>query len=426
MKKTTVQINGLPKRWTRSTLDQLLEEVDVRAEDLESQSDLEVLSLTKNHGLIPQTERFGKRIAIKNIRKYKVVERGWIAYNPYVIWEGAVHALRRDKPGVVSPVYRIWKRKEDDEGFVDYLLRTPLLIDAYNRFAAGAVNRRRSIKKNDLLSIEVPTPPIDEQRAISRSLTATRYAIETTEKVIAATQQLKQSLMHHLFTYGPVPVDEAENVELQETEIGIRPKHWDIEPLVDSAQFTKKPKGLNASNKPEIAFVPMEAISEESHRIMDVDMRKPSDVRSGVYFESGDLLLAKITPCLENGKQGIVDDLRAGWGYATTEVYPLKGDKISTELLGYYLKLSSVRDFLISKMQGTTGRKRLPKDALKNLPVPIPNKKEQITMLSYLQTVDQKIEAENQKLTALQSLFDSLLHHLMTGKVRVDPDKIKA
>src|SRR5206468_241287 len=79
-----------------------------------SERKLEVLSLTKRWGLLPQSERFDKRIATDDVDTYKVVRTGWIVYNPYVIWEGAVHALRRAKPGIVSPVYAVWKRKADD------------------------------------------------------------------------------------------------------------------------------------------------------------------------------------------------------------------------------------------------------------------------------------------------------------------------
>jgi len=148
--------------WDVRELRSLLREVDLRVKDLpdEDGKTLEVLSLTKRLGLIPQSERFDKRVATENVDKYKVVQPGWIVYNPYVIWEGAIHALRRRTPGIVSPVYSVWQRIEDDGGFVDFVLRTPELIQAYERLSAGAVNRRRSIKKSDFLSIAIPTPSI--------------------------------------------------------------------------------------------------------------------------------------------------------------------------------------------------------------------------------------------------------------------------
>src|SRR5262245_58916440 len=118
--------------WDVGPLSDFLEEIDIRVRDLpKRERGIEVLSLTKRLGLLPQTERFDKRIATENVDAYKVVRTGWIVYNPYVIWEGAVHSLRRAEPGIVSPVYAVWKRKANDGGFLDLLLRTPALIQEY-------------------------------------------------------------------------------------------------------------------------------------------------------------------------------------------------------------------------------------------------------------------------------------------------------
>jgi len=236
--------------WEQNTLGKLLREVDVRVGDLSpgDSGKLEVLSLTKNWGLIPQAKRFHRRIATEDISKYKVVYPGWIVYNPYVIWEGAVHALRRSEPGVVSPVYPVLERIDADGGFLDFLLRTDALIEAYNRFSSGAVNRRRSIRKDDFLNIEVSVPPLSEQRAIAQVLRTVRRAKEATEKVIAAARQLKQSLMRHLFTYGPVSFQEADKVELKETEVGGIPIAWPVVHIGDVAkkvQYGLSKRGLS-------------------------------------------------------------------------------------------------------------------------------------------------------------------------------------
>src|SRR5262249_53014866 len=101
-------------RWPTVPIAEMLDEVDIRVRALPlDQQHLEVLSLTKRRGLIAQSERFDKRVATEDIQAYKVVRTGWIVYNPYVIWEGAVHALRRSEPGVVSPVYVVWQRRVD-------------------------------------------------------------------------------------------------------------------------------------------------------------------------------------------------------------------------------------------------------------------------------------------------------------------------
>lgn len=155
------KIGPLPEEWQIVRLGEVLREMDVRVRDLgESAYELPILSLTKNEGLVLQTERFGKRIATEDVSEYKVVYRGQIVYNPYVIWEGAVHILDKYEAGLVSPVYPVWEVRPDKAHawFIDPLLRMPNTISAYNRFASGAVNRRRAIRKNDFLSIPIPLP----------------------------------------------------------------------------------------------------------------------------------------------------------------------------------------------------------------------------------------------------------------------------
>src|SRR5947207_1383889 len=129
----------LPRGWTVALLGDLLNEVDVRAIDVSGGLGFPVLSLTKDRGLIPQAERFDHRVARSDVSDYKVLQRGWIAYNPMVLWEGAIHALKRLPEGLVSPVYATWAVAETiaDAHYVDLLLRSASLLREYERLASG-------------------------------------------------------------------------------------------------------------------------------------------------------------------------------------------------------------------------------------------------------------------------------------------------
>jgi type I restriction enzyme S subunit len=100
-----------------------------------------------------------------------------------------------------------------------------------SQYVAGTT--RQKLTLSVLRSIPLPLPPLEEQKAIAGILSTVQSAIEKTEKVINALKNLKKSMMKHLFTYGPVAEEEAEKVELKETEIGLIPKHWEVVRLGD-------------------------------------------------------------------------------------------------------------------------------------------------------------------------------------------------
>jgi len=278
---------------------------------------------------------------------------------------------------------------------------------------------QKNVNKGIVENFPIPLPPLPEQRAIAHVLRTVQRAKEATEGVIAALKELKKSLMQHLFTYGPVPVTERERVPLQETEIGPLPAHWRVVRLGEVAEFGQN-RTMQKPKASLIPFMPMSLLPEDTIYISQWEMRRDKEIRSGIPIQNGDFLLAKITPSFENGKQGIVKDIPGGWGYASTEVIPIRPyPKLHTEYLAFYLKQPSIRQELAGKMEGSTGRQRLPKMAVQQLLIPLPPLDEQREIARMLQAVDAKIAAEERRRAALEELFKTLLHLLMTAKLHV-------
>jgi len=210
------ELGPLPEEWVVIPLNELLQEEKHRAKEYENSSEFQILSLTKRYGLINQEDRFKHRVAKRDVSNYKVVRQGHIVYNPYVIWEGAIHVQKNNKVGLVSPAYVVWRCLNSDPVFLDNLLRSKYMLNEYSKYSAGAVNRRRSIKKRDFLSIIIQLPPLPEQKRIASMLSTALYAINRTDAVIEAMRELKRSMMQHLFTCGPVSLSEAEEIEVKE------------------------------------------------------------------------------------------------------------------------------------------------------------------------------------------------------------------
>jgi len=298
-----------------------------------------------------------------------------------------------------------------------YLLYYLPTID-FSKYFDKAV-KGNTLNKDKMLVIPIAIPPVEEQKAIAYVLSAVQEAREKTEKVIEAAKELKKSLMKHLFTYGPVSLEEASRINLKETEIGEIPADWEVVKLGEVVTEESPP----TEKDPEVSvipFIPMALIPEDGIFVNSWELRRREDIRSGIQVFEGDLLVAKITPCFENGKQGIVSQLPLPYAYATTEVLRLRArERIILEYVALFLKQGSVRTLLASKMQGTTGRKRLSRHVLKDLPLPLPPLPVQKRIAEILQTVDEKIQAEEKKKQALGNLFNSMLHMLMSGKLRV-------
>lgn len=201
------------------------------------------------------------------------------------------------------------------------------------------------------------------------------------------------------------------------------PEHWQIVRFGEVATFTKKPRDLRYSDYAEVPFVPMSLIPIATLFSKNF-IHKPTDtISSGTYFEPGDILLAKITPSFENGKQCIIQELPTPFGIATTEVIPIREvEGVSDKFyIFYYLLVPDVRALLTARMQGTTGRLRLGTKTLAELKIPLPPLAEQgriVTKLEVLFTqLDAAVDSLKKAQKQLQRYRKSILKAAFEGEL---------
>ena len=207
------------------------------------------------------------------------------------------------------------------------------------------------------------------------------------------------------------------------------PEHWRMVKFEEVATFTKKPKDLRYSEYNEVPFVPMNLIPIATLFSTEFILKSTDELSSGTYFEPGDILLAKITPSFENGKQCIIQELPALFGIATTEVIPIReveglSDKI---YLFYYLLTHDVRALLAGRMKGTTGRLRLGTEALANLEIPLPPLAEQRRIVAKLEMLFTQLDAAVDSLKKAQVQLhryrQSILKAAFDGKLTREGNK---
>ena len=200
---------------------------------------------------------------------------------------------------------------------------------------------------------------------------------------------------------------------------------WKAVRLAEAVTFTKKPKDLRYSEYNEIPFVPMELVPIAKLFSKDFILKTNDELKSGTYFEPGDILLPKITPSFENGKQCIIKELPTPFGIATTEVIPIRevvgvSDKF---YLFYYLLLPNVRNLLAGKMQGTTGRQRLNKETLVNLEIPLPPLPEQRAIAHVLQTIQEAKFTRQREIALERERKAALMDYLFSHGTKDEPRK---
>jgi type I restriction enzyme S subunit len=193
----------------------------------------------------------------------------------------------------------------------------------------------------------------------------------------------------------------------------------------DLYEVTRKPRGLDLSSFETIPFAPMEAIPQGGVYSPDYVQKVPGTITSGTYFERGDLLVAKITPSFENGKQALTFDLPAPFGYATTEVIPLRPLKSGQDrrLLFFYLLHPDIRHHVAERMEGSTGRQRVPENVLLDLPFPEIEQDKQSAIADALELIQRTSMAEVRCEEKARELKRAAMRTLFTRGLRGEAQK---
>ena len=189
--------------------------------------------------------------------------------------------------------------------------------------------------------------------------------------------------------------------------LGYVPAHWPIKRLRFIAELNpSKSEVAEIDRATEVSFLPMEAISDDG--TINLERTRPiAEVETGyTYFRDGDVTLAKITPCFENGKGALMQGLEAGIGFGTTELIVArpKPSEVTGALLNWIFRSPNFRAQGEAWMYGAGGQKRVPDDFVRDFAWSLPPLNEQTAIAAFLDRETAKIDAQNkdqEKLIAL-------------------------
>ena len=203
--------------------------------------------------------------------------------------------------------------------------------------------------------------------------------------------------------------------------LGEVPAHWEVRRLRHAVQLNpSKSEVRHLPGKTEVSFLPMEAIGDDGS--LDRERSRPiSEVESGyTYFRDGDVTIAKITPCFENGKGAVMRDLLGGIGFGTTELIVARPDDavVSSEYLDRIFNSHPFRRLGEAAMYGAGGQKRVPDDFVRDFAIALPPREEQADIETFLDRETAKIDAlvaEQERLIALlKEKRQAVISHAVT------------
>lgn len=196
--------------------------------------------------------------------------------------------------------------------------------------------------------------------------------------------------------------------KFKETEIGMIPEDWEVKEIGRAILINPKRELKKGTMAKKVA---MDKLSPFTKKINGFEI---TEYKGGSKFINHDTLLARITPCLENGKTAYVDVLdKDEVGFGSTEFLVLAGkeNKSSNEFV-YYLSISPIfRDQAISSMTGTSGRQRVQNDFLSSKKIPLPPLPEQKAIAKTLSDLDLKIELLQKQNKTLEKIGQAIFKH---------------
>ena len=262
---------------------------------------------------------------------------------------GAFMGVIRPDTTKINPIY------------LYYILRSKQAKD-YFRLIAKTTTNISNLTFEDLKEFTFPLPTLEQQNIIATYLKEYQQIIDGSKQII---KSYIPNLTHKHINGGYYAI---ENIST------IRPSKEDLK---------------NISGETIVSFVPMASLNTFNAEFTANEERKIEDVKSGfTYFRDNDILLAKITPCFENGKAGIARNLKNGIGFGSTEYIVIRAntDIVYPEWIFYHINTPEFINGGKSHMTGTAGQQRIDINYVKQYQIPVPPLEEQRTILDSIDT----------------------------------------
>ena len=264
-----------------------------------------------------------------------------------------------DSDGKGSPVLNVCRPKNgSDTRYINYYLRTLALQNVFIALSTGIRERSCDLRWKKIAELLFTIPPLKTQQKIADYLDEKCGEIDATiakqKESIEKLKAYKQSLISETITKG---LDKSAPLKPSGIEwIGDIPSHWEIKKLKYVAKLDPTISEFLSDND-IVSFAPMECLGEQTLSPYETEYGKVKGKYT--YFANEDIIMAKVTPCFENGNIAIAKNLKNNVGFGSSELFVFRTKNVSNSFLMYTLYSEPFKSLAKSTMYGTGGLKRV-------------------------------------------------------------------
>lgn len=344
-----------------------------------------------------------------------VIKSGDVVYNKLFAWKGAF-AVANDEVNdcIVSDKFPTYKHDpiKVDIRYLHYYFQTPTIArDAELLSKGAAAISKLTLNPPDFLKLTIPLPKLSEQERIVKK-------IKEIEDRIKDAHHIREKSIREMETIIDSKISKI-------LEINKNNSNWEFGPIPQFAEVNppRNRKQDNFSSDLPVSFVSMKAVDEEDGIIASPETKIFAEASKGhTRFQNGDVIFARITPCMENGKSALAEELENGIGFGSTEFHVLRpSHKISGRWLHTLVRHKEFKTAAKAQFKGTAGQQRVPKSFLENRIIAVPPIPEQNQIIIHLEKIRNSIKTlkclQNETLYDVERLFPSILQKAFNGKL---------
>lgn len=384
--------------------------------DIKDSNDYKRVTIkTNNGGVYLRDIEKGKNIGTK---KQFLVSEGQFLLSKIDARNGAFGVVTKETDGAII-TGNFWTFDVDYSVVNPHFLSLITTTSEFIKFSENASNgttNRHYLQEKLFLSQKIPLPTLSEQNQLVENYNAKIREAEALEKQALI---LEKGIEKYLFEKLGIEKKEKKNEEkgvlyfisfknveqwgveknlsMQNQEILFSQKYKNVK-LSHCAHVNPKMELNFEKNSEEMSFIPMECVSDIYGEVIELRKGQKSSSKGYTKFQNEDLIWARITPCMQNGKSTVVRNLQNGLGYGSTEFHVVrtKKEELRIDYLYLLLRTKIVRKDAVKYFTGSAGQQRVPKSYLENLSIPLPPPSTQDEIIKHI-LGDEQIKAAGEK-----------------------------